>query len=206
MLYKHNCGLYVEPSNCWYLQHYMHDSFGKGDIIYHTMRKIIDDNDKSVWAYNAFSICASLLFERKRWPDQFNHTNDAKTWIGYRLSKLRWDTWYMFNKPKPGHRLYRTQTCMTRDPYIYFYACAMHLNRKQFIKAVTIPIYLFRLKTWLWRGALIKGKRSRLYEWLERTDYDVEYAQLLKDYRVDAYCDLFGFRLNKNKTFNTGGM
>jgi len=187
MLYKHPCGLYVEDAKPWQLEQFRQDGKAKGDIIYNTCRKIIDDDDrlaviKTPWYYNALSICADLLLRRVRWPDEFNHPNDAKNIFQYWISKWRYDCGLS------SWRLMRPQTNMTRDPFIYFYALCVHLDRLQFIEVVTIPLHLFRLKTWLWRKALITGKRNKLYEWLETSkDHKLEYAQLLKHYRMKAY-------------------
>ena len=136
--FKHECGLYVAHAPQWSQDKYGQDSLEKGDMIYATCRKIIDDNDTSPWAYNALEIMADLLFKRKRWPDSLNHELDAKNFIHAKLTGR-----------------YRSQKNMTRDPYILFYALCVHLNRPQFIETVTIPIHLYSRRTWVWRKTLI---------------------------------------------------
>lgn len=185
MLYKHPCGLYVEDSDQWELDQFRQDAKAKGDIIYNTCRKIIDDNDCSEWAYRALEICAELLYERKRWPDEFNHPNDAKNINEYIISKLFYDA------GDNDWRLYRPQTNMTRDPWIYWIALCVHLNRRQFIEVVTIPFYLYLNSptTWVWRRFLITGKGKRLYEFLELSQlwmHKKEYTLLLVKYRAMA--------------------
>ena len=190
-LIKHPCGLYVTLSNDWYLKHYKHESYGKGDIIYQTLRKIIEDNDKSEWAYQAFEICAGLLFERRRWPVELDNDNDAHNWLVYRWSYLKFKVKYKCKMkkhgPVPWPRLYRPHGNVTRDPYIYLYACAVHLNRLQFIEVVTIPPRLYSRRTWLWREVLIQGERNARYEQLDSKDHSQDYAQLLKHYRMKSY-------------------
>lgn len=186
-LFKHPCGLYVHYNDEWTNQHFGHDSLGKGDIIYNTCKKIIDDNDLSDWAYDALEIVTDLLIKGKRWPDEFNSFLDARSWVQYQLSYIRFRIIYLFKKPYPVFRLYRTQRSMTRDPIILQACLAVHLNAIQFIEVVKPPIRLFRLNTWLWRKSLITGKRSKVYELLERSNNKRDYVQLMKHYRLQAY-------------------
>ncbi len=107
---------------------------GLGDLIYNTLRMIIETNDKSPWAYKSFAICSELLSHGKRWPDELSPPNIID--------------------PVP----YRSQFDMTRDPWIALYACAIHLDRKQFIEQKP-PKDLYNPKVWQWRRALL-GKRN----------------------------------------------
>ena len=112
---------------------------GIGDLIYNTLRVIIETDDKSMWAINSFSLCASLLRDGKRWPDSMN---DEPTDI------------------------YRSQFSMTRDPWILMYACAIHLGFDSFIKD-KIPLRLYSPKTWAWRRDLLgKWNLYKLWKWL----------------------------------------
>jgi len=96
---------------------------GIGDIIFNTMTKIVIDNDTSDWAFEAFFSCSRLLAAGKRWPDEYNDTYKE-----------------------------RSQTGMTRDPYIAFGACYSHLlgqgddnELKYNLQAVKPPF-----KIWWW--------------------------------------------------------
>lgn len=175
-------GLYVQIAPRWAVDEFGQQSLEKGDAISNTCKKIVDDNDTTCWAYDALGQCGSLLFLRKRWPDHMNSLLDARRPIQYVISK------WQYKVGLHDTRLYRMQRWMTRDPYIYFYACCVELDRMQFVDVVTIPFYLFRLNTWLWRIALIRGKRSRLYEMIERKpNHKLEYVNNLRLYRWMAY-------------------
>jgi len=161
-MYKHSCGLYVAHAPPWSIYQYQQDCLEKWDIIYITCRKIIDDNDKSEWAYAAFEIMAGLLSEGARWPAMLDHELD---------------------------HLYGDRYKMTRDPYILFYACAVHLNRLQFIDAVKMKNGR-RLKMWIWKKHLVGTRHTKgLYEWLELSQlwmHKREYTRQLVYYRATA--------------------
>lgn len=172
--YKHECGLYVADAPQWSQRQYGQNSLEKGDMIYCTMRKIIDEDDKSEWAYNALTICADLLLMEKRWPDSLNHELDAKNFIEAKITGR-----------------YRSQRNMTRDPYILFYACCVHLNRLQFIEEVRIPWHLYSRRTWVWRKALINDREEawRKYHRLERKalhTHNKTFTKQLVYYRAKA--------------------
>ena len=199
-LVKLPCGLYGKRSNSWYLRHYKHESWHKGDIMYINCRYLLENEEAyKDLHYDAYYEAAHILEHiylllqlRVRWPIEFNDDNDAKNWLAYRWSLLKFKIKYKCRMkkdgPVPWPRKYRTRTGMTRDPYIYFYAACVEFDEINYIKWTKMPIHLFRLKTWLWRSALITGKRSKLYEWLESSQNpSQEYVQLLKHYRVRAY-------------------
>lgn len=171
-LFKHECGLYVAHAPQWSINIYGFDSLEKCDQIYITCRKIIDDNDKSEWAYEALEIMADLLRQRKRWPDALNHIHDSGNFIEAKLTGR-----------------YRSQHNMTRDPYILFYALCVHLDRRQFIEAVPIPWWLYSRRTWVWRKALINKEYFQKYVRLERKaihSHKKEYTRQLVYYRAKA--------------------
>ena len=143
----------------------------KGDLIYDTLSKIIDDNDKSLWAYEALSACAQLLFERKRWPDRMNQSHDAPNRLVERLSKLA--KWLYLRKTILG----RPQKDITRDPFLALYCCCMHLGVYQFIEIVTIPIRLYIPTVWIWKRRLIKDNRRNF---VKRLGYYMAKATILK--------------------------
>ena len=135
---------------------------GLGDLIYNTLRKIIETNDKSPWAYTAFSNCSELLYQGKRWPDCVNPLVIE------------------------GKEPYRSQYSMTRDPWVTLYACAVHLNRKQYIQYAKPPLKLYSPEVWAWRRALL-GKRNlyRLWRWMSPARKD--YVKVLDNLMWNAY-------------------
>ena len=200
-LIKLPCGLYGKLSNDWYLRHFRGETYGKGDIIYTNCRNLLENEEAYMdMHYDAFYEAHRildhiylLLYLGIRWPIELNDDNDAKNWLSYQWSFLIFKSKYDENNPEPWPRKYRTRTGMTRDCYIYFFAACVEFDRMNFIKWTKIPVFcefrmLFRLKTWLWRRALITQKRSKLYEWLETSqDHKLDYAKLLKHYRMRAY-------------------
>jgi len=191
-LYKHPCGLYVHDVNEWTEKHFKHNHLGKGDIIYNTCKKIIDDGDKSGWAHDALDVCFILLqLWGRRWPDEMNHPNDASNSVIYYLDKWRWKIWYKFNRPKPGHRLYRPQRSLTRDPYIYFFTASAMLDHREYIRYTSIPWYLYSRTTWLWHKYLKSGdvEDGEKYIQLEYRGKPPkkEFVRLLKRYRLKGF-------------------
>ena len=134
---------------------------GMGDLIYNTLRKIIETNDKSEWAYKAFEACSELLIQGKRWPD------------------------YMNQQDVEGKEKFRSQMSMTRDPWIAFYACAIHLDRKQFIE-LKPQWWLYSPKTWAWRRALL-GKCNLYRFWRFFSYTRKEFVKALSVLRWNAY-------------------
>jgi len=196
-LAKHECGLYVKMTNGWTQAHFKHECYQKGDIIYITCRKIIEDNDRSEWARTALEVCFLLLQpeveqKRKRWPDMLsNDDNDAKNNIVYHLDYLRWKIWYVFNKPKPGHRLYRPQTSLTRDAWIYFFTASALLGEWQNIQYSSIPWYLLinSPTTRKWHRYLKSGSIKDLESYKRsenRGKSNKDYVKLLEHYRRRA--------------------
>ena len=103
------------------------DSGDAGDLVYNTMSRIIDMQDKSEWAEFSLLECMDLLIVGKRWPDRLNYIPTG-----------------------------RSQTKMTRDPYIAFYCCAMFLGRPEYVEYVEMPWYCYSPRTWRWHRRLIK--------------------------------------------------
>lgn len=161
-LFKHDTGLYLAHAPDWSNKMYCQDVLEKWDCIYITCRRLIDENDKSAWAYNALGVCADLLLEGRRWPTDLDHVND-----------------YLYGSPFK----------LTRDPYALFYALAVHLDRLQFIEVVKIPLRLrFYVPVyWAWRRYLLTGKGKKIYEWLEliqMKSHKKEYTRQLVHYRA----------------------
>lgn len=132
-------------------------SANAGDLIYNTMSRIIDMQDKSDWAHTALDYCILLLFERKRWPYRLNQDNTAKNWFQWKWSKLLKNGKYT-----------RPQGNMTRDPFIATITCCLFLDRWEHIEAIKLPIHLYTPKTWRWRRRLIKDNRK---QYVQRLSY-----------------------------------
>jgi len=139
---------YRGPKKQWEYDLYGFYPSGLSDLIYNTLRVILETNDTSEWADNSFIECFKLLSQNKRWPDRMNQP------------------------AVEGKKPYRSQYSMTRDPFVLFYACAVHLNRKTFIKTKP-PWWLYRPELWALRRALL-GKRNlfRLWHWLTPASQD----------------------------------
>lgn len=159
-------------SDVWYKDGYFwraktsDGSNGKGDLIYNTCGKIAYDKDKSPWAKISLLKCFILLWARKRWPDDMPHYNDAKHWFGRVVNRSINKITSLFDKIFKTnirtHLPFRAQGRMSRDPFIAFYtACAMQGDYRK-IELITIPRYLYRPNTFLWRKFLIKGGTVRL--------------------------------------------
>ena len=61
---------YRGPERDWEKNLYGFYPKGIGDLIYNNLRKIIETEDKSNWAYKVFDQCTVLLINGKRWPDE----------------------------------------------------------------------------------------------------------------------------------------
>lgn len=148
---------YRGPEKEWEFDEYGFYPRGLGDLIYNTLRKIIETNDKNKWAHWALVASGDLLIQGKRWPDDLD----------------------------PIGATYRSQFSMTRDPWVAYYACAMHLDRKQFIFRKP-PWRLYSPEVWAWRRALL-GKRNcyRLFRWLSPPRRD--FVKALDNLMWNAY-------------------
>lgn len=136
---------------------YRRKKYGRDDIIYNTMVKIVYDKDKSKWAHEALEACANLLLRKNRWPEYMDKGTDKKTIIGWWLYSR------ILRKLFPKMKKYtRCRKDMTRDPYTAFYRCCVHLDRMQFIECIRMPIRLWRPEVWKWRRRLIR-QHKKLY-------------------------------------------
>ncbi len=176
----------------------------RGDIINHTAKKIIADNDRSEWARKAIRVCVDLLKERKRWPDGMGApiiecTTRAGSWYyKQKWNILKW--WYRkvlkvnpptyAKDPLYKHRYKpRWQRDMTRDPYIAVIAACVHLGEIEWIKEISIPGYCWRQPTWAWHHFLKDATHKRLnrYEWYEKRNTPPSgFATRLQQIRIDA--------------------
>lgn len=176
-------GLYIHSTHDWQWKKFRQLTMGKGDIIYNSLRRIIDDKDTSDWAFRALWICKELLLDGKRWPDWMNHERDAKNRIGWWWSRLLYNL-YLIN-----HQKYRPQTSMTRDPWCYFYTASVILERKRFVEIVPIPWWLWRQPVWAWRRYLIEPTERNKRRWLFWESLNCpkkEYAKRMVEYRAMA--------------------
>jgi hypothetical protein len=156
---------------------------GLGDLIHSTCSKIIDDDDKSEWAYDALDACFTLLLARKRWPDRLNGI-ESKNYIEWRWERIKYKNTHLRGEQralklnwlgkiavKLGYKnlqKYRPQGNMTRDPYIAFFACCLHLGLSQLIEPIIIPWHLWSQPTFNWRKRLIHNRHPR---WVQRLGY-----------------------------------
>ena len=163
----------------WEIDQYQFANDGMGDLTINTCNLIIKQNDKSEWAFKSFVACADLIVVHKRWPDYMNNNYIAKNRLQHIWSK------FMFKLGINNHVLYRHQHSITRDSYVYLYACAVHLDRKQFILNKP-PWWLYNPKMWAWRRALLD--KPNLYRvWHFLTPSRKDYVIALNKLRWDAY-------------------
>ncbi len=180
--YKDSC-YWRNKSLDWEVANYGEPVNGKGDLISNTMMRIIEQGDKSSWAYNSLMYCQNLLRNRKRWPDRMNQNIDAKSSIQWRWSK-------QMQKLEVNKTVkYRPQHHMTRDGFIYTICCAVHLDRIDIIKKVRIPWYLYRPSVFAWRRYLIKpNKWSEFWYKLGiKIPAKRDYVKRLNEFMFNAY-------------------
>jgi len=133
---------------------------GNGDLIYNTCRKIIDDYDRSSWAYGALASVFDCLNKGIRWPDRFDD--------------------YIVTA---NHK----QTDMTQDPWIMAYCLAIHLNRKQYIENFKPGILFWLPDKWSWRRSLLdKPNFYRVWRAIARLIPKQWFVQTLYDYMERA--------------------
>lgn len=189
-LIKLECGLYGKPTNNWTQKHFKHQTWQKGDMISWTCRKIVEDNDQSPWANDALEECFMLLQRGIRWPDELNHPNDAKTWLGWKTSYLWFKIRYAFVKPVPLSRKYRPQHIMTRDPYIYFFRACAQLGLWHYIDHTDLPWYIYSKTTWMWWKALKSQEVEDIIDYAiqenKQPTHKKDYVKLLKHYRKET--------------------
>lgn len=127
------------------------------DIIYDTLRKIIETNDKSPWAIIAFYYCEDLLRSGERWPDYLEKQVPYHWKRNFPILKR----FYFKNAS-----WYRSQYSVTRDLHILLRACAVHLGLDPSIRP-SLPLLKYSPKTWSWARAL-NGKWScyKFWKWL----------------------------------------
>jgi len=174
MIYE-KYGLLFEESPDWKIREVGFAEDNAGDCISRSMQT---KNKRYI------TVCADLLIQRKRWPDEFQEEFKqfiAKNRLDEEWSKLRykfhkWSHPYRYlcgtisyETKKRRTKKIRHQGSMTRDPYTHYYStCAEH-GFKKLIEIVTVPLYLYRRKLWVWRKYLLTGKERylRIYERLE---------------------------------------
>ena len=134
---------------------------GTGDLIFNTVTKIIIDRDSSPWAIESFMVCADLLINRKRYPDEFLVGRETPNMIVY------W--WKKRMKKESG--LLKPQGRMSRDPFTVhgaLYAFLMLKLDDEKIKnkitekfnQITVPLHLqYSFQTIKWWRKLKKDDR-----------------------------------------------
>lgn len=169
---------------------------GRDDLIYNTMVKIVYDKDLSPWAYDAFEACADLLTAKNRWPQYMDEPTDCKSIIGWWLYG-RWQhfEWWLWDHNIGIKLIYNKRTRyrkdMTRDPYIAFYRCAVHLNRIQFIEIIKPPFRLWRPEFLRWRHRLLTDMRleyvQRLHHLMDGASYQLGEMEGI----YDKFCGVY---------------
>jgi len=145
---------------------------GFGDLITNNCKEIIRTEDKSEWAYECMANCFELLRWEQRWTDTIDMEIPSD-----RQCKTRLCSWLNKMKFRIAKKLgikvmvkYRSQGDLTRDIYIAAIACAVYLNRLQFIQ-ISIPWYLWRPTTWTWHKYLKNPTDKNLHRW-ERAEHN----------------------------------
>ena len=166
---------YRHKDPAWAIRMYGYDTGNKGDLIFETLKKIIDDEDRSEWAYLSLMSCKMLLLDGKRWPDVMNHESDCKG-----IPCMWWQ--------KIKVKLIKIKTCrfgpqknITRDPWIMFFVASFLMNR--FVNFELKPQWrLWRPNVWRWMKYLrtqdrrykeryLKHLRPNKREYVERLHY-----------------------------------
>ena len=177
-------GFYRGPVKEWQKEQYGFDPRGLYDIIYNTCRKIIDDKDQSQWAIDALFSCANLLLWGIRYPWNYAPENMARNRVDAWISRILYEM---------GYRKTMKYGCiktLSRDPFIYVLACAIHLGTPEIINVLSIPWYLWRPKVWAWHRAL-KGKRNLYLFWNRLAPGKKPwFVAEMNRYMMDAYLNI----------------
>jgi hypothetical protein len=140
---------WIDPSDPWDIKFYGYKTDNKFSTITNTAAKLFRDDDTSDWARMSLHKCFLLLWARRRWPRDKDHEKDPKTRVGWRLRELT--HWlYLTGIPK----VYQFVRRMSRDPFIAFYTACTHLGDYRKIEIITMPLYIYRPNTWIWRKLL----------------------------------------------------
>lgn len=173
--------LWLHPGPDWDIKEYGERGVSKGDCIFNTLVRIIDQDDRSEWADKAIDRCVELLKLRLRWPMGLNSHNDARNRIDEYWSKL------LHELNIRDYHKFRPQKSITRDPFVPLYYLAVLRNRINIIKELRIPIHLYTPTVFSWRRYLIKPNwwSALIYNLhpLGRKDYVVR----LSVYMYNAY-------------------
>jgi hypothetical protein len=134
---------------------------GTGDLIFNTLTKILIDRDYSEWAVNAFHVCADLLIERKRYPDEFLIGKETPNMIVYWWKRYIRKEWPL----KPQGRMSRDPFIILGTTYAFFMLNIQDADVKEeltekFLR-VKIPLHLqYSFETMDWWRKLKKDDRQ----------------------------------------------
>lgn len=175
---------------------YRRKGYGRDDLIYNNMVKIVYDKDLSDWAYECFQACADLLSARNRWPQWMDEPTDCKSIIGWwlygRIQRIQWWLWeHKIDVKIIRKKRTRYRKDMTRDPYIAFYRCAVHLNRIQFIEVIKPPARLLRPAFVRWRHRLLTNNRKDFVLRLDHLMDGASYQLGEMEGRFDKFCGVY---------------
>jgi len=154
MYYRKLHGLICAPSRGWQKELYGYECWCKGDALSGSALMAVAHNDPEM-----LLLCLKLLKEGKRWPDELSHENDAKTWIGWQISRhlRKWG----FRE----HEKYRPQTYVTRDPCLAVAYSLALAGKEDKIKEIKIPFLRRRPSSSSWLRYMKTGKGKKMYEW-----------------------------------------
>jgi len=185
-------GLYWDAEKNWQKEQYGFYPRGLFDVIYNTMRKIIEDGDHSEWAHSAIDTCSTLLQSGIRYPVSYIPDNMAKNRLDLAWNKL------MHAEGK--NQKYGPICKLTRDPYIYLFTACAIMDREEVIVSMTIPWYLYRPLVWQWHKYLKNPtlKNLKHYERMENRNHPrKEFVKNLQRYRrlaVNLYANRYKVR------------
>lgn len=178
--YYKKYGFYIEDDPAWAIRERGEDTHGKGDLIFNTCKKILEDKDKSDWAIAAVIKCADLLLEGRRWLRIMDQNCDAKTKLRWRWSNL----WKKIVRDKHGQLnkfglwcekkgipvlvKFRTQNSITRDPHIALITASLFLGLDGLVEEVAMPWRQYTPEVFRWRRRLIKPHKL---EYVRRLRY-----------------------------------
>jgi len=174
---------YLAEDKPWKTDIWGFDPKGMGDLQTINFRMIILSGKRGFWEKSVFLRMMRLLEKGLRWPNEMNNEHIAKNKIQFWWSKIMYKLGYHKT------RLYRSQKSMTRDPWIYFYCCAIYLDWNK-IKIKDLPYppwWLYDPKVWQWIRAL-KGKPN-CYEFLQRIGRKPkkDFVKILDQYMYNFY-------------------
>ena len=176
----------------WAIRLYRKNTWDKGDLLSNTLKKIIDDEDFSEWAYISLGMCFGLLKEGKRWPDPFSQDIDCKTIACFYWQKIKFQALKLAERLKADkiansiHCKFGLQKNPSRDPWTYAMVAAYKMNRFEYF-TLRPQRRLWRPGFWAWMNYLESGGdpkwKRRYYFWKRFTHSKKDYVPRQQRYR-----------------------